>query len=349
MQDFTGRIERLCQALKQEKRLAAVFLEPGTNFLYLTGLSFGKSERLIAAILTVSGKLHIVGPAFEKDRLQACKASATIHTWQEDEDPYTIVNNIVLEEGSHWLVAVGPTTRFFVVEKLRIAIREDNIVDAGPFLKELRLRKDEQELNAIRASCKKTLAVMNKVLDIAEEGMTELELASKIGGGIVQFSENAAIPHGGPTDRKLEKDDVVLVDTGTAVDGYWSDLTRTFSFGKPTRELKKIHQIVAAAQKGAIEAVRPGVTCESVDEAARSVIENAGYAEFFPHRTGHGLGLDVHEPPYLVKGNKTLLEPGMVVTVEPGIYLPGVLGVRIEDDVAVTEDGHEVLSRESSS
>ncbi len=343
MQNFERRIQRLTRAV-QHKKLAALFLEPGGNFYYLTGLSLGRSERLIAAVLTTAGELHLVGPAFEKERLQECQPPAEIHTWQEDEDPFAIVREVVLAEGPHKLLAVGPSSRFFIVEKLRLTLEEDSIVDAGPFLEDLRMHKDKHELSAIRSACRKTLATMDSVLGLARDGMTERELAGAIGGGIVQFSENAAVPHGGPGERKLKQGDVIIVDTGTAVDGYTSDITRTFFFGEATEEFKKIYQIVADAQAAAIDAIRPGAACESVDAAARSVIGKAGYGEYFIHRTGHGLGLQMHEPPYLVKGNAAPLEPGMVVTVEPGIYLPGKFGVRIEDDVAVTETSHEILS-----
>lgn len=335
--DLAGSVSR--------KKLGAMFLEPGSNFRYLTGLQLGRSERIIGAVLTSKGKLFLVGPAFEKERLLSSRAPAEIHTWLEDENPMQLAAGIVLTGKSKYpIVAVGPTTRFFVVEWLRVELPGWNMVHAGPIIEEARLRKDREELSAIRAACKKTLAVMASIPGLLKEGITELELARKIGGGIVQFGENAAVPHGGPSGRKLKKGDVVLVDTGHTCEGYWSDLTRTFFFGRKTGEFKKVYQIVQAAQKAAIRAVRPGTTCQVVDRAARSVIEEAGYGEYFIHRTGHGLGLDIHEPPYLVKGNKTRLAAGMVVTIEPGIYMPGKFGVRIEDDVVVTKTGRRVLS-----
>jgi Xaa-Pro dipeptidase len=255
-----------------------------------------------------------------------------------------LVCEAVLSGSSETIVAVDPTARFFVVEWLRVTLPGHNMANAGPIIEEARQRKDSAELSAMRAACRKTLEVMASVPKIARTGITELELAREIGGGIVQFGENAAIPHGGPSDRKLRRGDVILVDTGHTVDGYWSDLTRTFFFGRKTKEFTRVYRIVEKAQKAGIRAVKPGATCQSVDRAARKVIEDAGYGNYFIHRTGHGLGLDIHEQPYLVKGNKTKLRPGMVVTIEPGIYLPGEFGVRIEDDVAVTKTGRRVLS-----
>jgi Xaa-Pro dipeptidase len=340
---YLRRAESLADSLVK-RRVGAMFLEPGSNFRYLTGLELGRSERLVCAILTAKGALHLVGPAFELDRLRASPAPVEICTWQEHEDPVRLVRDIVLRGSRHTIVAVGPTTRFFVVEWLRVELPGWNFVDAGPFIEEARLRKDAAELAAMREACRMTLAVMKSIPRLLKEGMTELELARRIGGGIVQFGENAAIPHGGPTGRKLGKGDVVLVDTGHAIDGYWSDLTRTFFFGGKTAGFKKVYKVVEEAQKAAIKAIRPGATCQSVDRAARQLIAEAGYGEYFIHRTGHGLGLDIHEPLYLVKGNRAKLRAGMVVTVEPGIYLPGRFGVRIEDDVVVTRTGRSVLS-----
>ncbi len=340
---YARRIRNLASQLAR-RHVSAMFLEPGSSFRYLTGLELGRSERLIAAVLTAGGELHIIGPAFEEERLRKCAAPAAICTWLENQDPMLLVRDAVRDGSRHTIVAVGPTTRFFVVEALRVALPGYNVVDAGPFIGEERLAKDRAELDAIRAACRRTLEVMASVPKIARAGMTELELAREIGGGIVQFGENAAIPHGGPSGRKLAKGDVILVDTGHTVDGYWSDLTRTFVFGRRTREFTKVYKVVEKAQKAGIRAVKPGATCQSVDAAARKVIEDAGYGEYFIHRTGHGLGLDIHEPPYLVKGNKTKLRPGMVVTIEPGIYLPGRFGVRIEDDITVTKTGRKVLS-----
>jgi Xaa-Pro dipeptidase len=321
-----------------------MFLEPGSNFRYLTGLELGRSERLIAAVLTAAGELHLIGPAFEEERLGRCPAPARIGTWLEDQDPMVLVSEAVLAGSTHTIVAVGPTTRFFVVESLRVALPGYNMVHAGPVIEQARLTKDKAELAAMRAACRRTREVMASIPKIARAGMTEAELARKIGGGIVQFGANAAIPHGGPSGRKLRKGDIILVDTGHTVDGYWSDLTRTFFFGRKTKEFKEVYGIVEKAQKAGIRAVKPGATCQTVDKAARKVIEDAGYGDYFIHRTGHGLGLDIHERPYLVKGNKARLRPGMVVTIEPGIYLPGKFGVRIEDDVAVTKAGRSVLS-----
>ena len=340
---FRKRAKKLSGDFRR-KGIAAMFLEPGSNFFYLTGLSLGRSERLIAAILTPEAKMHLVGPAFEMERLNSALAPVEVHTWREDENPVIIVSDIILGTGRDTIIEVGPTTRFFMVERLRLELTGYNFVDAGPALENARLRKSAEELSAIRKAARATRATMKSIKKLANTGITEFKLSSAIGGGIVQFGENAAIPHGGPTGRSLRRGDVILVDTGHNVEGYWSDMTRTTFFGKPTAEYKKVYKIVQDAQKAAIAAIMPGAACQSVDRAAREVIEKAGYGEYFIHRTGHGLGLDIHEPPYLVRGNRRKLRPGMVVTVEPGIYLPGKFGVRIEDDVAVTKTGYSILS-----
>jgi Xaa-Pro dipeptidase len=343
---YQKRIAGLAADLEQ-RHVGALILEPGSNFRYLAGLSLWRSERIIAAILLPQGGLHLIAPTFEKERLEQAPAPAQVHTWKEDEDPFGLISRVVRSAGDQpTTIAVGPTTRFWVVERVRRELHGWDIVDAAPLIEGARLLKDPEEIRSIRAACKKTLATMASIRKLARVGMTESDLAQRIGGGLVQFGKSSALPHGGPSKRKLKRPDVILVDTGTTVDGYWSDLTRTFFLGKETRKFKEVYKIVADAHAAAIAAVAPGVECQAVDAAARKVIEDAGYGERFIHRTGHGLGLDGHEPPYLVKGNTTKLQAGMVVTIEPGIYIPGVFGVRIEDDVVVTPTGRKVLSQE---
>jgi len=341
---FKERISKLASLLRKNK-VGALFLEPGSNFRYVTGLEMGRSERLVAAIVTAKGNLHMVAPAFEEKRLGSIRPDSRIHAWLEDQDPVRIVREIILKDSSDTIIAVGPTTRFFVVELLRVEMPGWNMVSAGTIIEKRRLIKDDDETTMMREACRKTLVLMASVKKIAKESITEIELSRRLGGGIVQFGENSAIPHGEPSNRKLKNGDNILIDTGHTEDGYWSDLTRTFFFGRKTKEFKEIYGIVEKAQAAAIKAVRPGVSCESIDKAARDVIEEAGYGEYFIHRTGHGLGLDIHEQPYLVKGNKTRLRSGMAMTIEPGIYLPDRFGVRIEDDVVVTRNGCKVLSK----
>jgi Xaa-Pro dipeptidase len=221
----------------------------------------------------------------------------------------------------------------------------------------LRLRKGDDELDAMREAIRISEAALEEVLVATRTDMTERELAmhlslaqSRLGGGhqpfapIVLFGERSALPHGTPSDRKLQGGDLILVDFGTSSAGYISDITRCFHWGEPTERTREIHTIVERANAAAREAAGPGVPCEEVDRAARSVIEEAGYGEYFIHRTGHGIGLGGHESPYIVKGNTQELAPGMTFTIEPGIYIPSEVGVRIEDNMLITEDGATSLT-----
>jgi Xaa-Pro dipeptidase len=221
--------------------------------------------------------------------------------------------------------------------------------DATPVFDALRMIKSAEELAFIKEAGRRTVLAITATHERLRRGMTEREVSGILqqefsnlgvrGDGLVQFAASAALPHGGPGDRELAKGDAVLIDCGCRVRGYTSDVTRTVSFGPPSDELRKVYTIVDRAQMAGIEALAAGKTGEEVDRAARKVIEDAGYGAFFTHRLGHGLGLDGHEPPYLVKGNTKPLEAGNTVTVEPGIYLPGKFGVRIEDDYGVKEKG----------
>ncbi|HEX7880459.1 MAG TPA: aminopeptidase P family protein, partial [Candidatus Eisenbacteria bacterium] len=251
-------------------------------------------------------------------------------------------------------LAIEPTTWFWVAEKIRAALPTARLVDAGPLLDRMRSMKSVEEIDRIRRAGDLAEAAVHVARLHLREGMSELEAAEilidavKTEDGfhepLVQFGPNSAIPHATAGSRRLERGQMVLFDLSGVVGGYLSDITRMTTFGDATVEMKKVYDIVHEAQQAAIAVAGPGVACQEVDRAARQVITRAGYGEFFTHRTGHGLGLDIHEPPFLVEGNATPLEPGQVVTIEPGIYLPGKFGVRIEDDIVITADGAEVLT-----
>jgi len=339
---------RLASATKglESSSLDALVLEPGTNFRYLTGMAVERSERLVAMVLMADGESWIVGPAFEAERLGGALPGGYI-VWQEHEDPYSILADRL---GPARRVGLGPTTWFADAERLGAVLPNVTFQSAHDLLSSLRMHKTSFELEAIRraaAACRQRIAEAHGRL---RPGIREIDLAEGFGTGddtvLVQFGPSGALPHGDAGERKLEPPTALLIDHWAPLeDGYWGDLTRSTWIGDdPPERYRTVWQTVLEAQLAGIEAAGPGVACSEVDAAARTVIERAGFGEFFTHRLGHGLGLDVHEPPYLVEGNGLELEPGMVVTVEPGIYLPGEFGVRLEEDIVITENGAELLS-----
>jgi Xaa-Pro dipeptidase len=251
---------------------------------------------------------------------------------------------------------IEPHTEYQAAVALGRALPGAKLIDGAATFERLRLHKDDDELARIRRAIAVTQDIWELAFAELAPGVRDREVSQAIadkfrqvgysGYALVQFAALSALPHGHPKGDPLTEGAVVLIDGGCEVDGYWSDITRTRVFGgAPSDEFKKVHAIVLDAQSAAIERVKPGVACQEVDRAARAVIDKAGYGQFFTHRLGHGLGMDGHEPAYLVRGNAQRLEPGFVFTVEPGIYLPEQFGVRIEDDVACGPDGAIVLSR----
>ncbi len=333
-------------AALEENGLDALVVQPGTNFRYLTGVALERSERLTALVVTAGGDAFLVGPAFEETHLGGLLPGGYL-AWGETDDPYRLLADRL---GARRRVGLGPTTWFATAERLGAALSNATLTSGHAVLDELRMHKTAFEQAAIslaaEACAKRTAAAHARLVP----GMTEAELAAGFGTGpdtlAVQFGPSSAVPHGEPGGRRLEPPQALLIDHWAPLEaGYWGDLTRsTWVGGEPPARYREVWRVVLDAQLAGIAAIRPGATCESVDAAARAVIERAGYGEYFTHRLGHGLGLDVHEPPYLVGGNTRELEPGMVVTVEPGIYLDGEFGVRLEEDVVVTEDGCRLLS-----
>jgi len=253
-------------------------------------------------------------------------------------------------------VAVEPTTSYQSYVRLTTKLRGWIPRDGSPVTERLRILKSPEEIALIRQAIAATEASIAATFSQLAVGMSERDVAALMsremasrgspGGGLVQFGQSSALPHGGPSAGQLARETVVLIDAGSRVEGYTSDITRTIWFGDaPSDEFKKVYNIVHDAQTAAIENAKPGVTqCQQVDRAARKVITDAGYGQYFTHRLGHGMGMDGHEPPYMVEGNTLLLEPGIVFTDEPGIYQLGKFGVRIEDDCMMTPTGVEVLS-----
>jgi Xaa-Pro dipeptidase len=353
---FARRHDRL-RGLAREAGASVVFVTSGTTtFAYLAGGRVERSERLIALVLPLDGAPFLVAPAFEVERMRRQTRLRDVRPWEEHESPYAVARAALGAAHAGAKILIEPHTEYQTALALGRAIPGATLVDGTAAFERLRLHKDDDELARIR----RAIAVTQDVFDAAfaglRPGVRDRELSAAIaaefrragveGYALVQFGALSALPHGHPTGDALREGTVVLIDGGCQVDGYWSDITRTQFFGgPPPAEFTRVHRIVRDAQTAAIERVRPGVAAEDIDRAARDVIEQAGFGARFTHRVGHGLGMDGHEPAYLVRGNPQRLEPGFVFTVEPGIYLPDQFGVRIEDDVACGPDGAIVLSR----
>lgn len=357
-EEYAARRAKL-QTLLAEQELAGLFLEPGVNSFYYTGYQTGRSERLIAMFIPAQGEPVMISPAFEESRLRNEAGFEKIFTWEEHESPYALFGRILGDLGLRTAsVAIEPTTRYFVVDAISREIPQAKFVNGESLCEALRMRKAEKELALMRLSLDATEACIRQTWTDIKRGMKEQEVAKLLsqnysvlglsGGGLIQFGPSAAVPHGGPGGKPLEPDQIVLMDCGTRVKGYTSDITRTTVFGNVSKRQEEIWQLVHESQSAGIAAAKPGVACETVDAAARKVIDDAGYGKFFTHRLGHGIGLEGHEAPYFARGNKTILEPGMTLTIEPGIYIPGEFGVRLEDDIVITESGCELLTHRMS-
>jgi len=330
--------------------LDVLFIAPSTNLAYSANLAIGRSERLTALLLFADGPAVLVTPSFEEANHKRTAVVDDVKTWQEEEDPIALTARLF---SGRKMIGVEGSTSYETVTALSQA-SPAKIEDATLIFDALRMVKSPEEQAFIRDAARRTNLAIEETHKRMHAGMSESEVERILeqefakqgarGGGLVQFGPSAAFPHGAPAERRLAKGDAVLIDCGCKVRGYSSDITRTVSFGPPSDELRKVYAIVDRAQLAGIEALKAGAAAEDVDRAARKVIEDAGYGKYFTHRLGHGLGMDGHEQPYLVRGNKKPLAAGNVETVEPGIYIPERFGVRIEDDYAVQATGPKSLS-----
>ena len=353
-----------CQRRLTESAADEIVCFPSRNLEYLTGFAAEPSERALFLFLTDDHDPVLFVPELAAQQLADRTPVDDIRAWGDDEGPTEPLADLCSQldlDGSHLLVDETMWARF--TQLLESTLPNATFGLADELLAEQRMRKDAGELDALRAAAETADAAMTAVRDLgsAAVGMTEAELAARIeaelaaaGGAELSFEPivgsgpNGAMPHHTHDDRTIESGEPVVLDFGTRVDGYPSDQTRTVVFdGEPAEEFRRVHDIVRQAQEAAIETVEPGVTAGQVDAAARDVIDTAGYGDRFIHRTGHGVGLDIHEEPTIVGGSDRLLEPKMVFSVEPGVYIPGEFGVRIEDLVVVTEDGCERLNTTS--
>jgi Xaa-Pro dipeptidase len=355
--DYEMRQEK-ARRLMTENGVDGLLLTGGTNLAYFTNVNWWRSERTFGAVLNPKKDPVWVCPAFEfKRALELIPKGQEVRTWEEHESPFQLIGKIMSDLGTgEGKLGLGPTIRSFVYYGLRKDAPSLQLVDGAVVTEGCRGIKTEKELAYMDLANRITKMAYREGFNNLEEGMSRGDLGGLIrsahqrmgvsGAGGPLFGLGSAFPHGTLQDRPLQKGDIILVDGGCSVEGYRSDVTRTVVFGAPSVRQKKIWDIVRKAQLSAFNAVRPGISCEEVDRAARKVIEDAGFGpgyRYFSHRLGHGIGMEGHEYPYLVKGNKLPLRPGMTFSDEPGIYIYGEFGVRIEDCFAVTEDGARIL------
>jgi Xaa-Pro dipeptidase len=350
---FLARVEKV-RALARDAGAAWAFVTSGTtSFAYLTGASIERSERLIALLVPAAGDPVVVAPSFEVERVRrAVRLHATLRGWEESQSPFDVVRDTV--QAARGGILVEPHSEYGTAMALAGACPDAKLVDGAAAFESLRVVKQTEELARIRRAIAITHDVFERAFAELRPGVRDRDISEAIarsfeqegydGYALVQFGALSALPHAHPAGDALTDDVAVLIDGGCRVEGYWSDITRTRWFGaSPPAEFRGIVDVVTEAQRAGIARARPGVEAQEVDRAAREVIAKAGYGATFTHRTGHGLGMDGHEPIYMVEGNRTPLVAGCVFTVEPGIYLPGRFGVRIEDDVVCGDTGAAVI------
>jgi Xaa-Pro dipeptidase len=362
------RMERARQ-LMRDNNLDAIVLAGGTSLSYFTAIRWGNSERLFAAILPAKGDAFYVCPAFEDGRAREQIANGPggnnpdVRTWQEDVDPYRVLAAGLKDRGiSSGRVGVEERTPFVFSDGIAKAAPQVTVTSATPVTAGCRMIKSAHELELMQLANNVTLQAYEAVYHALHEGMTQYDFSGLIeaaygrlgfrGDASVNVGEASALPHGSAKPQMIREGTIVLIDDGCTAEGYQSDISRTFVLGKPSDKMHKAFDIVHQAQSAALKQARPGVEAQSVDAAARKVIENAGFGpdyKYFTHRVGHGIGMDGHEWPYLVRGDTIALRSNMTFSDEPGIYIPGEFGVRLEDDMHIAEDGAVMFTPQSPS
>jgi len=365
------RTQRQEQARKlmSENGLGAILLMEGTSLRYFTGMRWWGGERMFAFVLPAKGSAFYVCPAFEEGRAREQisnspdGAQPDVRIWQEDESPYDLVAKGLMERGvATGKVGLEESIRFVFADGLAKASPHTKFVSATPVTAGCRMIKSSHEIALMRLASQVTLSVYEAVYQALKAGMTQHEFGGLIdkayarvgfpGDASVMVDEYTASPHGSLTPQVIHDGSILMIDDGCTVEGYQSDITRTFVLGKATDKMKQVFDAVHQAQSAALAIARPGVECGAVDAAARKVVSEAGFGpdyKYFRHRVGHGLGMDGHEWPYLVRGNRAKLQANMTTSNEPGIYIPGEFGIRLEDDMHVTENGAELFTPQSPS
>lgn len=357
-----GRIAK-AQSLMIANKVDALFLEPGTSMAYFLDFDFFLSERMVAAVIPAKGEIAYVCPKFEEDKVtELVKFGSDIRTWEEHESPYQVVAGILKDKGTpNQTVGIEERSRFFLYDGIKKESSRLNFVLADPITAGCRMYKSPAEIALMQKANDITIAAYKVLFDSLYEGMTqadfsrvatEAHLALGAKGSIgANFGEWSAFPHGSSTPQKLKEGDLILADGGCKIEGYTSDISRTIVFGKPTTRHTEVWNIAREAQQKAIElAAQQGTTCEQMDAVARGILSKGGFGpdyKYFSHRLGHGIGLDVHEWTNLVRGNKTPLQEGMCFSNEPGIYIVGEFGVRVEDCFYMSASGPKFFSAPS--
>ncbi len=358
--------------LMRENNLSAILLTQGTSLVYFAGIDWWGGERLFAMVLPAKGEAFYVSPAFEEGRAREQIAlgpegkdgkNPDVRVWQEDESPYARVAQGLSDRGiAGGTIGFEETTKFVFTDNIRRAAAGAAFTSATPVTAGCRMIKSAHEIDLMRLASKATLTAYQAVHSTLRVGVTHKEVADLVitahrqlgfeGDALVLFDEFSAFPHGSVTPQVIREGTIILIDGGCTVEGYASDITRMFVVGKPSDKMKKVFEIVQRAQSAALAAARPGVEAGSVDAAARKVITDAGYGpdyKYFTHRVGHGIGMDGHEWTYLVRGNAAKLQPQMTFSDEPGIYIRGEFGVRLEDDMHILGNGAELFTPQSPS
>jgi Xaa-Pro aminopeptidase len=351
--DYAGRLDR-ARAEMADRNVDVLLASLGSDLPYLTGYRAMPLERLTMAVIPQRGEAVLVVPELEAARVTRVPGAFDVRPWSETDNPIALVSGLI--GGARTAMITDQTWAVFVLA-LQDALPGTAFRSARPLTEALRVIKEPGEIELLRRAGASADAVAGLLAVHDFAGKTEMQVSREVaalleangtdiaGFAIVASGPNGASPHHEPAERVIQDGDAIVIDFGGTIGGYGSDTTRMYHVGQPPARYHEIHEIVLAAQQAAVAAVAPGVTAESVDAAAREVIATAGYGEYFIHRTGHGIGLDGHEDPYIVSGNTQLLEVGMAFSIEPGIYLPGEFGVRIEDIVVCTEEGAERLNR----
>jgi len=354
------------QRLMGQHKIDAIYIESGSSMFYFTGVRWGLSERMFAVVIPQRGELAWVCPKFEEERArELIKFGTDIRTWEEDESPYLRVAQILRDRGLRTSrIGVEEQVRFFVVDGIRQVAPSVNFVSATPVTAGCRMFKSPAEIALMQKANDITIVAYRATWASMRDGMPQGEFASNCatafrnlgvqGGIFVSFGKYTAFPHGSSTPQTLTEGDVVLMDGGCSVEGYQSDITRTFVFGKPTQRQRDIWDLERRSQDAGFAAAKVGVPCEAVDAAARKVLTDAGFGPDYkvpglPHRTGHGIGLDGHEWTNFVRGNKTPIQPGMCFSDEPTIVIYGEFGIRLEDCLYITPNGPKFFTSQSPS
>jgi Xaa-Pro dipeptidase len=365
LEERKARIAK-AQLLMEQNKIDAIYIEPGTSMSYFTGMRWGTSERMFAVVIPVRGDIAWVCPKFEEERaLELIKLGKDVRTWEEHESPYKRVVEILKERGlRHGRVGIEERVRFFLYDGIRQEAPKVEFVSATPITAGCRMFKSPAELALLQRANDITIVAFKAAVDTLREGMPQREFEGNcaaafrqlgVNGGIFcSFGKYTAFPHGSSTPQILREGDVVLMDDGCNLEGYQSDITRTFVFGKPTQRQRDVWEIERKAQDAGFAAAKVGAPCEAVDAAARKVITDAGFGPDYktpglPHRTGHGIGMDGHEWTNFVRGNKTPIQPGMCFSDEPTIVIYGEFGIRLEDCLYITESGPKFFTAQSKS